>query len=171
MLLAERIASCGQLFRNSIASCAQRASITEPQFALLWICARIETGVSQTDLAAGLALSAAHVSGLVEQLSRRRLIIGRRAPSDRRRQLWRLTDEGREVVERVARELLPCCSTLETGLGSDKRLQLETGLRELATALRKMLSAPGGSSAATAPCPDPRAASTGRADRDTRGAA
>ncbi len=132
LALAELLSVCSHSLRSEVAARALGAAVTEPQFALLRTCARSTSGLSQSELADGLALSAAHVSGMVEQLSARGLVVGQRDSNDRRRQCWRLTDAGRAIVELVIRELLPWCETLDANFECVRRQQLAVALRALA---------------------------------------
>lgn len=63
-----------------------------------------DQGVSrQSNLIARLGCSPAHVSGVVERLRARGLINSERLPTDRRRQAWRITNEGRDALSRMWR--------------------------------------------------------------------
>ena len=98
--LAEQIAICGRMLRSRLTERANSAGLREVEFSILWACEYgPASGIAQSELAAGLAVSPAHVSGLVEQLRRKGLLEARRAPADRRRQLWRLTPSGKATLE------------------------------------------------------------------------
>lgn len=99
--LVERLAVCSRLLRAGLDARMAACDLNPSQFSILWVCDHAESGAGQSQLADLLAVSPAHVSGLVEQLRRRRLLAGHRPPSDRRRQLWRLTPQGRQLVESV----------------------------------------------------------------------
>ena len=136
--LAELLLTCSTALRDELSVRSQRAALTGPQFALLWACENGPAGLSQRELALRLSLSAAHVSGLVEQLGARGLIAGERAAHDRRRQIWRLTDGGRVAVESVVADLEPWGCRLNRLLSAGLREQLETILQKLANALQNM---------------------------------
>ena len=57
--------------------------------------------LDQADLAERLAASPAQISAVVDRLRRRGLAVCESHPADRRRQLWRLTPEGRALVFEV----------------------------------------------------------------------
>ena len=99
--LVERLTVCSRLLRAGLDARMAACDLNPSQFSILWVCYHAESGAGQSQLADLLAVSPAHVSGLVEQLRRRRLLAGHRPPSDRRRQLWRLTPQGRNSVESV----------------------------------------------------------------------
>lgn len=134
--LTELLLMCSTALRDELSARSQCAALSGPQFALLWACESGNAGLSQRELALRLSLSAAHVSGLVEQLRARGLIVGERAANDRRRQIWRLTDQGRDAVRRVSAELEPFGRRLNLQLSAHTREQLESILRQLATALQ-----------------------------------
>ncbi len=92
-------------------------------------------GLSQQDVAAALAVSPAAVSGLVEQLRRRGLMEGWRAESDRRRQLWRLTPAGVDVLDAVLCDLAAWAATLEARLERTDSGDLLLAVEELVRAL------------------------------------
>jgi DNA-binding MarR family transcriptional regulator len=98
--LVERILLCGRVLRDEIRLRLQRWEVSESEFSLLWACKDApSSGRGQNELAKVLAVSPAQVSAMVEQLRRKRLLRGRRATGDRRRQLWRLTPAGQTTVE------------------------------------------------------------------------
>lgn len=138
--LAELLSSCSHAMRDAVASRSQCVSLSEPQFALLWACGNCAAGLSQCELAVRLAVSPAHISGLVEQLSNRGLIAGERAAHDRRRQIWRLTSDGRATVERIVIDLEPWSAQLDKCLLAGTRQQLEGALHELAAGLDRAAS-------------------------------
>jgi DNA-binding MarR family transcriptional regulator len=65
---------------------------------MLWACARAPAGSRrQNELAEELAVSPAHVSGVVEGLRRRGLLECSMVEGDRRLRCWRLTPAGAAV--------------------------------------------------------------------------
>lgn len=100
--LSEQISLCARLLRGQLAQHDEANRLSDAEFSLLWTCAAAPAGgLSQTELATSLALSPAHISGLVEQLRAKGFLRGRRAASDRRRRLWQITPPGREEVRRM----------------------------------------------------------------------
>jgi DNA-binding MarR family transcriptional regulator len=92
----------GRRAGRMIAVWAKRFDLSEPELQLLW-CVRQEPGegCDQTTIARRLALSPAQVSAMVERLRVGGMIVQRLAVGDRRRRLWRLSGDGRVVVERL----------------------------------------------------------------------
>ncbi len=143
--LVERLAMCSRLMRAELDARLDACALNPSQFSLLWACHQESAGVGQRELAELLAVSPAHVSGLVEQLRRRRLLAGHRPAADRRRQLWRLTPLGRETVETVLTELRSWSAELERHLPSDASRALERLVDQLSAAVataRASVSAP-----------------------------
>lgn len=134
--LQELLLRCSNALRDELAARSQGVALSGAQFTLLWACETDIAGLSQRELALRLSLSAAHVSGLVEQLSARGLIVGQRAPQDRRRQIWRLTEQGRATVRQVFAELEPLARCLNVLLSAGVREQLARQLSELCEALQ-----------------------------------
>ncbi len=100
--LSERISRCARLLRGQIAQQSEVSQLADAEFSVLWTCAAAPAGgLSQKELAAALAVSPAHISGLVEQLRSRGFLRGRRAATDRRRRLWQITPEGRMEVRNL----------------------------------------------------------------------
>jgi DNA-binding MarR family transcriptional regulator len=73
--------------------------------ALTLIAAQSLSGVcQQRDLGDRLGWSPGHLSGVVERLRARGLLTAERLPQDRRRQCWRLTDQGQGCVAEIWRD-------------------------------------------------------------------
>ncbi len=75
--------------------------LKEAEFRLLWALFSGDTRFHQAELAESLGCSPAQVSGLVERQRLRGLIVGQAASGDRRRQIWRITPQGCELLEKV----------------------------------------------------------------------
>jgi DNA-binding MarR family transcriptional regulator len=133
--LIERLAMCSRLLRAELDACMDACALNPSQFSLLWACYAERAGVGQRELAGLLAVSPAHVSGLVEQLRRRRLLAGHRPSADRRRQLWRLTARGQDVVESVLAQLDGWARQLEHHMPADAPQVLERMLEQVSAAV------------------------------------
>ncbi len=103
-----RLAIAGKLAIRDIAGWIRGRPINETEFRLLWLLFQHEgrnssprTALDQGELAAGLALSPAQISGLVERLQTGALISHVAHGFDRRRQLWRLAQAGEALVQEV----------------------------------------------------------------------
>lgn len=134
--LTEQISLCGRLLRSHLAEQTERAGLSESQLSLLWTCLlAAPDGLSQNELAQRLMVSPALVSGLVEQLRRRRLLSGQRDKADRRRQVWRATASGRTVVQEILGAVADWASELDGRLGTRNVEHLGTLMSQLIGAL------------------------------------
>jgi DNA-binding MarR family transcriptional regulator len=124
------------LLRDVLACHTDPWHLSVPQFSVLWACRASDAAVSQNDLAADLAVSAAHVSGLVEQLREKNLLESHRAAADRRRQFWRLTPTGAALLNSIVTGLRDWAGSLDARLGPDGPRILAQLLRHLVEALR-----------------------------------
>lgn len=94
-------------------------------FSVLQACAEgTEKGLAQNDLAAATGSSPAHISGLVEQMRRDGWLDGHRDPTDRRRQVWRLTPTGQAIWQAIVLELEPEARLWSELLDPDRRGRL-----------------------------------------------
>ncbi len=99
---AERILVAARRMRGLLEEQAVRHGLSEAELAVLWACSKAPPGGrAQHELAEELAISAAHVSGLVERLRRVGMLQGRSADEDRRRHLWELTPAGAATWQAV----------------------------------------------------------------------
>jgi DNA-binding MarR family transcriptional regulator len=103
-----RLAIAGKLAIRDIAGWIRGRPINETEFRLLWLLFQHErrnssprTALDQGELAAGLALSPAQISGLVERLQAGAMISHVAHGFDRRRQFWRLAQAGEALVQEV----------------------------------------------------------------------
>ncbi len=104
--------AAGRIAARVLAGQVRVLELSEPQVRLLWFLRssqRTENGRSslpdQTRLAAGLGLSAAQVSSVVDLLRKQGMVASRPFPGDRRRQIWQLTPTGHEWTRRIATHL------------------------------------------------------------------
>jgi DNA-binding MarR family transcriptional regulator len=98
----------GKLAARELAAWVRELGASETEFRLLWQLARDATETAlpesppdQAMLADRLAVSPAQVSGVVERLSAKQLIEPQHFSTDRRRQAWRLSSAGRQLVGAV----------------------------------------------------------------------
>ena len=75
--------------------------LKETEFRLLWALRSPSAPWDQIHLAEQLGCSPARVSAVVERLSRAGQIVGQAASADRRRNLWRLSAQGRDLLEAI----------------------------------------------------------------------
>jgi DNA-binding MarR family transcriptional regulator len=92
----------GRHATRALAHWSSLFELSEAELQILWgLRGAKGKGVDQTTLATQLALSPALVSSCVEKLRQRGLIAHQQAGGDRRRHLWQLSADGREVLQRV----------------------------------------------------------------------
>jgi DNA-binding MarR family transcriptional regulator len=146
--LTEWISRCARLLRTELGQHTAAAGLSESQFSLLWACTQGPAeGLNQSQIAAVSAVSAAHVSNLVEQLRTRGLLEGHRRSPDRRRQVWQITELGRQELASLLDRLASWANPLDQGLGRAEREALVGLLQQLA----RLLSSPGCHLSADAP--------------------
>lgn len=102
----------GRLAERALSAWVRDRGVTEAEFRVLWSLYHGEAAgaasdshsvatADQSEFAAQLAVSTAQISAVVERLADRRLIASQIDPADRRRRLWRLSEEGRSIVVRI----------------------------------------------------------------------
>ena len=135
--LSERLAVCGRLLRSRLGPYLVQRGTSEAEFSLLWACLEAPAiGLSQSEIAARLAVSAAHISGLVESLRRKGWLKRRASAADRRQRVWRLTPSGRTLLDAVLSDTCQWAAALEERMGKQQTASLTCLLDELAEALR-----------------------------------
>jgi len=135
--LTGKILVCSRMLREQLSRRAGRQEISEGEFFLLWACQEAAPmGVVQGQLAKSIAVSPAHVSVLVEQLRKKGLLESRRDPSDRRRQLWRISPAGHAAIKTVLEDLTDWAGDIQAKLGNDADRALGQLIEELIAALR-----------------------------------
>ena len=95
-----RIAS-GRAAAWDLTALVERFGLKEIEFRLLWALLTGDTQLDQTRMAKFLGCSPAQVSGIVERQRSRGNISGQAADGDRRRQVWRITPQGRALLEKI----------------------------------------------------------------------
>jgi len=92
----------GRQLRRALGELAEPLGLSDTACLVLWACAEGPSeGQAQHELAPLVGVSPAQLSGLVEQLYSQGWLIPRRPAHDRRRQYWRLTPAGVELVDRL----------------------------------------------------------------------
>lgn len=85
----------------NLTALVERFGLKEIEFRLLWALLTCDTQFDQTRMAEFLGSSPAQVSGIVERQRSRGNISGQAAASDRRRQVWRITPQGRALLKKI----------------------------------------------------------------------
>jgi DNA-binding MarR family transcriptional regulator len=102
-----RCTAAGKLAARDIAAWLRGFQVTEPEFRLLWLLSQSgdrrpgNAALDQAELAELLVVSPAQVSGAVERLRSLGMLDRTTDQRDRRRQLWRLADGGRQLLSDV----------------------------------------------------------------------
>jgi DNA-binding MarR family transcriptional regulator len=111
--LVQAVSFCGRQFRKKLAELSAPHALNDTSCLILWACFDTPPeGRAQHELAALLGVSPAQLSGLVDQLGAQGYLMARRPAHDRRRQYWRLTPAGRDVVENILAAIASLASAL-----------------------------------------------------------
>ncbi len=125
-----------------------RHSLTGPQLLCLRELAR-SGEIPLGALASALSLSPATVTGIVDRLEHKELVIRRRRQSDRRSVAVDLTRRGRELVRRAPAPLQETFARRLAKLPASKRNQISDVLQEIVSMMEpESLKAPAGEAAA-----------------------
>jgi DNA-binding MarR family transcriptional regulator len=97
-------------------------------------------GLTMSDLSQRLMVTNGNLTGLVERLTRERLVSRGPSPTDRRAQIVRLTAAGRRALDAMTPEHQAWIDELFGGLSSDERDALHALLGRLRTSVRDALA-------------------------------
>jgi DNA-binding MarR family transcriptional regulator len=125
LVLIHRVSSAGRALRRLLADAAAAVGLTDAELLIVWLCA--ERGVVQGELATAIGVSPALMSGTVERLRQRELIEMQRSTVDRRRQVWRATTAGQQLLDALRPSLAALAEQLGTKISAAER----TSAREL----------------------------------------
>lgn len=143
----EGVAASTRRVRHELTRALAVHGVGESQFSILWICHQAPgEGISQSDIAGRLAISTAHVSGLVEQLRRAGWLDGHRDVADRRRQVWRTTAAGQDFIAALVASLAAWLRRAEPGLARIDAAQLHDLTERLGQTLADDVATAGHSS-------------------------
>jgi DNA-binding MarR family transcriptional regulator len=130
--LVQTASMCGRQLRRALADLVAPRSLTDSECLVLWACCEAPSeGQAQHNLAAVIGVSPAQLSGLLDDLAARGLIVGRRPAHDRRRQYWRLTPIGQTLVGELLVDIARWVENTEPMLDTE-RLPLILQLSALA---------------------------------------
>lgn len=133
--LVLKLSQCSRQLRRALAELASQHGLSDTDSLALWVCQQSgAVGQPQHDLATQMGISPAQLSGLLEALGERGLLIGRRPSHDRRRQYWRITPVGAELLRQLFADLSAWCRPLVGELPDSERRQLEEQLSRLTCA-------------------------------------
>jgi DNA-binding MarR family transcriptional regulator len=114
LLLIHRVSSAGRALRRLLADQATAIGLSDAELLVVWLCA--PRGMIQGDLAIAIGVSPALMSGTVERLRQQGLIEMHRVPVDRRRQVWRTTEQGQHLLDALRPALFSLAEQIERRL-------------------------------------------------------
>lgn len=117
--------------RRALSAPLATVGLTMDEFFLLAACDSPSLP-GQTELSMTAALSAAQTSMLLDRLRQRTWLSPQRDSADRRRQVWKLTDEGRLKLGQVWQAMGPLLDDLRQRLAPAAWESLDRALSELA---------------------------------------
>lgn len=89
-----------------------------------------QPGLTQTQLAESLQIERSNLVTILDELSRRKLMIRARVPHDRRRHALMPTDAGKELADAVRRDVMAHEDRLFAGLTAAEHAELRRLLRK-----------------------------------------
>jgi MarR family 2-MHQ and catechol resistance regulon transcriptional repressor len=131
--LVQRASSAGRTLRRLLADHAAAADLSDAELLMLWLCGEGH-GMVQGELAAAIGVSPALMSGMVERLRQRSLLEMQRSLVDRRRQVWRTTEAGRQLLADLRPVLVRLAGQLSERFSSADQQTLENLCDRLLTA-------------------------------------
>ncbi|MFG2223078.1 MarR family winged helix-turn-helix transcriptional regulator [Streptomyces sp. NPDC048644] len=139
MALIGRLNRCSALLQQAADAPLRRAGLTRAEFDILGTLRRMDRELTPGRIARETFASGAAVTKRVRQLETRGLIVRRPDDRDRRVAHLSLTDEGRDVIDRLLPEQLGYEAALLDGIGAQRQHQLSDGLAELLVVLEGRL--------------------------------
>jgi DNA-binding MarR family transcriptional regulator len=141
MELIGRITRCAALLRQAEDAPLRSAGLSRAEFELLGAVRRTARELTPGELARETFSSGAAVTKRLRALQERGLVDRRGNERDRRVAHVRLTDDGRDLFDRLLPEQLAYESAVLSGLGGETRARLGTDLAELLGRLEDRLAA------------------------------
>jgi DNA-binding MarR family transcriptional regulator len=130
--LIHGISRCHRLMRDALNALASRWKVNDTEFLVLWLSERAGAdGIAQAELVVAIGASAARISGMVEDLRQRGLLVSHRSQKDRRRQLWRPTAEGTRILHHVCQTLAESPAAAGANISISEQKMLFDLLRRL----------------------------------------
>ncbi|GGN50355.1 hypothetical protein GCM10011579_005030 [Streptomyces albiflavescens] len=137
-----RVNRCAALLQQAEDAPLRRAGLTRPEFDVLGTLRRTGNELTPSEIARETFSSGAAVTKRLKQLTERGLVERRGDTRDRRVAHVRLTDEGRELVDRILPEQLAYETTVLAGIDDGRRRELAELLGELLGQLEGRLGLP-----------------------------
>ena len=130
--LVHWLSAASRQVRRSLADVAAACELSDSELLIVWLCSG--TGRVQVELAAAIGVSPAQMSGLVDRLGQRGLVGMSRPASDRRRQVWKTTTAGQNVLTQVAAPLERLALALADRVAPHEQRLMRTLCERLAAA-------------------------------------
>ncbi len=140
LVLIHRVSSAGRALRRLLAEHATAVGLNDADVLVVWLCS--PRGMVQGDLATAIGVSPALMSGTVERLRQQGLIEMHRVPVDRRRQVWRTTDQGQHVLSSLRPLLVELAQQVESRLPAAELAQARDLCERLTTAAHEIAELP-----------------------------
>ena len=116
--LIHRASHAGRALRRLLADQAAEQGLSDAELLVIWLCER-GPGLAQVELSAEVGMSPAQMSVTVERLRQRRLIDMQRSAVDRRRQVWRTTEDGLRLLVTARQGLAAAAKQLDQIVPTD----------------------------------------------------
>lgn len=133
--LIQQASLCGRQLRRLLAQHITRWNISDTEFLVLWACNHApDFGLAQNELACMLGVSAAQMSGLAYDLRDRGFLSFERTERDRRRQVLRVSGQGRLLLSKILVDLEPLVEKLGKHFADEEQILAEQILERLTLA-------------------------------------
>mgnify|MGYP001765854861 CR=1 FL=1 len=136
------------IFHGQVA--AVGSDLTPVQYAALAEIAA-DPGIDQATLAGRIAFDRATITGVIDRLEKKGLVIRAVAEADRRARVLRITDEGRRELSRIEPAVDAAQTVLLSGLDAGEAAELVRLLTKAITASNDLSRAPGRGGPASIP--------------------
>jgi len=133
LALVHWTSAASRQLRRRLAEVASTIELSDAELLVLWFCHG--GGQVQVELAAAIGISPAQMSGLVERLRLRELVAMHRSATDRRRQVWRTTAAGENLLGDIASHLDALAAAVQGGLSLTEQQTVESLCQRLVDAV------------------------------------
>lgn len=140
MAVIGRLNRCSALLQQAADAPLRKAGLTRPEFDILATLRRMDRELTPGRVARETFASGAAVTKRVRQLEEGGLVVRRPDDRDRRVAHLSLTNEGREIVDRLLPEQLAYEASLLDGIGEQRQEELAASLSELLVVLEGRLA-------------------------------
>jgi DNA-binding MarR family transcriptional regulator len=123
LALVHRASAAGRALRRLLADEAAAVGLSDVELLVVWLCDE-GPGLAQVELAHEVGISPAQMSATVERLRQRGLIAVQRSALDRRRQVWRTTDGGRQALAALKPAIERAAAGIDARFAPDDQLAM-----------------------------------------------